>query len=138
MKQRPLVVALGLLTISTLLIAEALGAAIEYVRTAELARRATAAAVAIADSTSDRADLPAGWRAVGTPGADGLPGTGDDGPPDPPAAGCRRQVIRAASHGSAWVWIESTCAPEGDGGAFESPGLVGGRLARSAVLVRVQ
>ena len=131
------VVALGLLTISTLLIAEALGAAIEYARAAELARRATAAAAAIADSTSDRVDLPAGWRAVGTLGADGLPGTRDDGSPEASEPACRRRILELPSAGVVWVWVESSCVSE------ETPGsgaaaITGGRLGGSAVLARVR
>jgi len=131
------VVALGLLAVSMLLIAEALGAAIEYSRAADLARRATAAAAAIADTSSNRADIPAGWRAVGTPGADGVPGTRDDGLPDQSAPTCRRRGMTTMSRGVAWVWVESSCA-SGDGETGETNGIVGGRLGGSAVLARAR
>jgi type II secretory pathway pseudopilin PulG len=131
------VVALGLLAVSTLLIAEALGAAIEYARAADLARRATAAAAAVAATSSERLDSPAGWRAVGTPGADGLPGTRDDGPPDSPEPECRRRVLSTVSGGVVWTWVESSCSP-GIAGEGKANAMSGGRLGRSAVLARVR
>jgi prepilin-type N-terminal cleavage/methylation domain-containing protein len=120
-------VALGLLAVSTLVIAEALGASIEYARAADLARRATAAAATVADTASDRVVYPSGWRVVGAPGADGLPGTADDGLPEEPGPACRRRVSTTPDAGSTWVWIEVTCWPEAgpegpDGGATTSPG----------------
>lgn len=127
------VVALGLLAVSTLLIAEVLGAAIEYARAADLARRAAAAAAAVADTSSGRADIPAGWGAVGTPGADGLPGTRDDGSPEPSEPACRRRVVTSMWRGSEWVWVEVSCAGSGEQGR-----IVGGRLGDAAWLARVR
>ena len=132
------VVALGVLTISTLVIAQALGAALQYSRAAEAARQATAVAAAIAHTFDERVEYPAGWRVVGAPGLDGLPGTRDDIPPDGPGPRCWRRVVLGISR---WVHVEAPCfgntAPVGDVGV-QGPGAVtvGGRLARSAVLLR--
>lgn len=123
------VVALGLLAVSTLVIAEALGAAFNHLRAARAARRATAVAAAIAHTFDVDADYPAGWRVVGTAGADALPGTGDDGPPDAPATACRHRVTRATSGSAEWVWVEARCLPDG----AES---IGGRLGAGALLLR--
>lgn len=123
------VVALGLLTISTLVIAEALGAAFNHLRAARAARRATAVAAATAHTFDSDADYPAGWRVAGTPGADALPGTGDDGPPDAPATACSRRVTRMSAGTSEWIWVEARCLPEG----AES---IGGRLGAGALLLR--
>lgn len=123
------VVALALLAISTLVIAEALGAAFNHLRAARAARRATAVAAAIAHTFDGAADYPAGWRVVGTAGGDALPGTGDDGPPDEPATACRRRVTRVSSGATEWVWVEARCLPAG-------AEAVGGRLGAGAVLLR--
>jgi len=130
------VVALGLLAVSTLVITEALGAALEYARAAEAARRATAVAAAAAHTFDDRARYPTGWRAVGDPGTDGLPGTQDDGPPGGPGWDCRRRIVHTTGSVLDWVWFEASCsgfdAPTATG-AFTG---YGGMLARGAALVR--
>jgi type II secretory pathway pseudopilin PulG len=130
-----IVVALGLLAVSTVVIVQALGAAFEYLRAARAARRATAVAAAVAHTFDDDADYPAGWRVAGTPGADALPGTRDDGPPDAPGITCSRRVVSMTRGAEQWAWIEARCAP-GDGAADGSPTFVGGRLAAGALLLR--
>ena len=132
------VVALGVLAISTLVIAQALGAALEYSRAAEAARQATAVAAAIAHTFDERVEYPAGWRVAGAPGLDGLPGTRDDIPPDGSGPRCWSRVVLGISR---WARVEATCfgstAPVAEvGGPGASAVSVGGRLARSAVLVR--
>jgi type II secretory pathway pseudopilin PulG len=130
------VVALGLLAVSTLVIAEALGAALEYALAAEAARQASAVAAAAAHTFDQRASYPTGWRAVGGPGADGLPGTRDDGPSGGPGWDCRRRIVNATGVSAGWVWFEASCSGLGGssaGGVFRGHG---GVLARGAVLVR--
>ncbi len=130
------VVALGLLAISTLVIIEALGAALEYVRAADAARQATAVAAAVAQTYDGRALYPAGWRAVGGPGPDGLPGTADDTPPAAPGWNCRRRIVHAPASPLAWSWFEASCSglerlagtPTFDG--------YGGAAARGVALAR--
>lgn len=129
-----IVVALGLLAVCTLVIAEALGAAFEYLRAADAARRATAVAAAVAHTFDGDADYPAGWRVVGAPGADALPGTRDDGPPPLPATACRRRVIPVTRAQQRWVWVEASCTG-GAGGGSGAP-LRGGTLGRGAMLLR--
>lgn len=102
-------IALGLLAVSTLVIAESLGAAVEHARAAEAARRATADAAAVAATLTGRAEYPAGWRVVGSPGADGLPGTRDDDPPAEPARACERRIRATTTPGDRWAWIEVSC-----------------------------
>lgn len=126
-----IVVALGLLAVSTLVIVQALGAAFHYLRAASAARRAVAVAAAVAHTFDDGADYPAGWRVAGTPGADGLPGTGDDGPPAEPATACQRRIVRTPRGDEQWVWVEAACAAGGPGA-----GAPGGRLAAGALLLR--
>lgn len=130
------VVALGLLAVSTLVIAEALGAALEYARAAEAARQATAVAAAVAHTFDERANYPSGWRAVGGPGADGLPGTQDDGPPGGSGWDCRRRIVEVAGAALDWVWFEATCSGLGGASGTRTFAGYGGTLARGAVLVR--
>lgn len=130
-----IVVALGLLAVSMLVIAEALGAAFEYLRAAEAARRATAVAAAVAHTFDGDADYPAGWRVAGAPGADGLPGTRDDGPPPQPATACRRRIVPITSGAQRWVWVQASCAG-GEGGGGSGASLHGGTLGRQALLLR--
>ncbi len=134
------VVALGVLAISTLVIAQALGAALEYSRAAEAARRATAVAAAIAHTFDERVEYPAGWRVAGGPGPDGLPGTRDDIPPDGPGPRCWSRVVLDTSR---WVRVEATCfggtAPVGDVvGSGSGAVRTGGRLARNVALLRLR
>ncbi|MGD8330914.1 MAG: hypothetical protein PVJ49_15905 [Acidobacteriota bacterium] len=131
-----IVVALGLLAVSTLVIAEALGAAFEYLRAAEAARRATAVAAAVAHTFDGDADYPAGWRVVGAPGADALPGTRDDGPPLQPETACRRRVVPMTNDAQRWVWVEVSCTGEAGGGGPSGTPSRGGRLGRDALLLR--
>ncbi len=138
-----IVVALGLLAVSTLVIAEALGAAIEYARAAHAARRATAVAAAVAHTFDAGVAYPTGWRVAGTPGADALPGTRDDDPPAGPGPACRRRVTVFGRGDQVWLWVEGSCADPGQDarrGAAGSGGsrLGGGRLDGSAVLVRAR
>jgi hypothetical protein len=125
-----IVVALGLLAVSMLVIVQALGAAFHYLRAASAARRAVAVAAAVAHTFDESAAYPAGWRVAGTPGADGLPGTGDDGPPAEPAIACRRRVVQVPRGDERWLWVEAACDA---GGAGILPG---GRLASGALLLR--
>ena len=129
------VVALAILTVSTLVIAESLGAAITYAGAAEAARRTTAAAAAIADTSTGSADYPAGWRVVGTVGTDRVPGTRDDGPPTGPQPPCQRHVETVDASGHRWLWVEAACSRVGVA-AGRRPDAVGGRLARASTLVR--
>jgi len=130
------VVALGLLTVSTLVIAEALGAALEYARAAEAARQASAVAAAVAHTFDPRASYPTGWRAVGDAGVDGLPGTTDDGPPGGLGWDCRRRAVNAQGPNVGWLWVEASCSglrtPSGTG-IFRGHG---GVLARRALMAR--
>ncbi len=129
------VVALAILAVSTLVIAESLGAAIAYAGAAEAARRATAAAAAIADTSTGSADYPAGWRVVGTVGTDGVPGTRDDGPPTELEPPCQRHVETVDASGHRWLWVEAACNSVGVAAGRRSAA-VGGRLARASTLVR--
>ncbi len=129
------VVALAILAVSTLVIAESLGAAIAYAAAAEAARRATAAAAAIADTSTGSADYPAGWRVVGTVGTDRVPGTRDDGPPTGPEPPCQRHVETVDASGHRWLWVEAACNSVGAPGGPRSD-TIGGRLARASTLVR--
>lgn len=134
-----IVVALGLLAVSTLVIVQALGAAFQYLRAASAARRAVAVAAAVAHTFDDGALYPAGWRVAGTPGADGLPGTGDDGPPAEPGNACRRRVVRAPRGAEEWIWVEASCvAGAGISAGAGTPASTarGGRLAAGALLLR--
>lgn len=132
------VVALGLLAISTLAIVEALGAALEYARAAHAARRATAVAAAVAHTFDVGVDYPTGWRIAGTPGADALPGTRDDDPPAGPGPVCWRRVTVFRRGDQAWLWVEGSCADPAQGARRGATGSAGGRLGRSAVLVRAR
>ena len=127
------VVALGVLAISTLVIAQALGAALEYSRAAEAARQATAVAAAKAHTFDERVEYPAGWRVAGAPGPDGLPGTRDDIPPDGPGPRCWSRVVLGTSR---WARVEATCSGGTVPGAVTK--LTGGRLGRSAALLRLR
>ncbi len=129
------VVALAILAVSTLVIAESLGAAIAYAGAAEAARRATAAAAAIADTSTGSADYPAGWRVVGTVGTDRVPGTRDDGLPTEPEPPCQRHIETVDVSGHRWLWVEASC---GGAGIVAGPraDAIGGRLARVSTLVR--
>ncbi len=129
------VVALGLLAVSTLVIAEALGAALGYARAAHAARRATAVAAAVAHTFDVGADYPTGWRVAGTPGADALPGTRDDDPPAGPGPVCRRRATVFSRGDQVWLWVEGSCA---DPGQEARTGSGSGRLGGSAVLVRAR
>ena len=130
------VVASGLLAVSTLVIAQALGAALEYSRAAEAARKATAVAAAIAHTFDERATYPTGWRVVGAPGRDGLPGTRDDIPPDGSVPRCWRRVVLDAR----WARVEASCddviGTPGPDARGAGSGAAGGRLGTNAVLVR--
>lgn len=129
------VVALGLLAVSTLVIAEALGAAFEYLRAAQAARQATAVAAAVAHTFDRDADYPAGWRVAGAPGADALPGTRDDDPPPQPETACRLRVVPVPRGEQRWVWVEASCLGRGGEAGAGAP-LHGGRLGRGALLLR--
>ncbi len=129
-----IVVALGLLAVSTLVIAEALGTALEYARAAHAARRATAVAAAVAHTFDARVDYPTGWRVAGTPGADALPGTRDDGPPVGPGPVCRRRVTVFSRGDQVWLWVEGSCLDPGQDARRRATGV--GRLGGGAVLVR--
>ncbi len=130
------VVALGLMAVSTLVIVEALGAALEYARAAEAARQATAVAAAVAHTFDTRANYPSGWRAVGGPGPDGLPGTSDDGPSGGPAWDCRRRIIHVAGTGVDWTWFDAACSGLDAATGSGSFGGFGGDLARGVAMVR--
>ena len=134
------VVAAAMLAVSTLLIAQVLGAALDYARAAEAGRRAEAVAAAVAHTFDDGADYPAGWRLVGTPGADGVPGTRDDGPPDGSEPPCWLR-LGSASRGAAgsWLWVEVTCSGAAEGPPPTAPveptaGVFGGRMGRAVTL----
>ena len=129
------VVALAILAVSTLVIAESLGAAIAYAGAAEAARRGTAAAAAIADTSTGSADYPVGWRVVGTAGTDRVPGTRDDGPPTEPEPPCQRHVETVDASGHRWLWVEAACNGAAVPGGRRSDA-IGGRLARVSTLVR--
>jgi type II secretory pathway pseudopilin PulG len=131
-----IVVALGLLAISTLVIAEALGAAFHYLRAARAARRATAVAAAVAHTFDRDADYPAGWRVAGTPGPDQLPGTSDDGPPGEPGMACRRRVTVTSQGTRRWAWIEASCMPAAPAQGTPAAHDGGGRLGAGVLLVR--
>jgi len=129
-----IVVALGLLAVAMLAIVQALGAAFGYLRAARAARQATAVAAAVAHTFDIAADYPAGWRIAGTPGADALPGTRDDGPPDESGIVCRRRVIATVVASQRWLWVEGDCM--GGLSGSRATGDAGGRLGRRALLLR--
>jgi len=131
-----IVVALGLLAVSTMVIVEALGAALEYLRAAQAARRATAVAAAVAHTFDIDADYPTGWRVAGDPGPDVLPGTSDDSPPDGAGLVCRRRVVITPVGGQTWAWVEASCAATAAALAPGAIGRRGGRLGRAALLLR--
>lgn len=134
-------VALGLLAVGALAIAAALGAAAQYSGAAAAARLALTEAEAVANSVSMNALYPPGWRDVGDPGADHLPGTADDGISLGQSAGppCRRRITLAASGGVEWLWIEVDCGSTARGGAVgPNDPRPGGKLGEKVRLVTVR
>ena len=136
------VVAMGLLAIAALPIAAALGAAVKYSGAAAVARLALTEAEAVASSVNRSALYPPGWKDVGDPGADHLPGTADDvggigydggregGPP------CRRRITLRSSGGVEWLWIEVDCGSSVGGAAASSDeSRPGGKLGEMVRLV---
>jgi hypothetical protein len=83
---------------------------LEYARAAEAARQATAVAAAVAHTFDAGANYPSGWRTVGGPGADGLPGTADDGSSGGAGWDCRRRVVNVPGTGLDWTWVEASCS----------------------------
>jgi prepilin-type N-terminal cleavage/methylation domain-containing protein len=128
------IIATGLLAVAALAIAGALGAAVQYSGAAALARLSLIEAEAVADTATRGAFYPPGWRDVGEPGPDHLPGTADDGPAGGQGgARCRRRITPRSVDGVEWLWIEVECRAAAQVAAASNPdrwpgGKLGGRV----------
>ena len=103
-----------------------------------MARLALAEAEAVADSVSRNAVYPPGWKDVGDPGTDHLPGTTDDGSGVGQNSGppCRRRITPGSSGGVERLWVEVDCGSSASGGAAGSVGArPGGKLGKTVRLV---
>jgi prepilin-type N-terminal cleavage/methylation domain-containing protein len=131
------IIAIGLLAISALAIAGALGAAVEYSGTAALARASLIEAEAVADTATRGAFYPPGWHDVGRPGPDLLPGTADDAPVvGEGSVLCQRRITPRTSDGIEWLWIEVECWTSAQGAsASDSDRRPGGKLGAIVRLV---
>lgn len=135
------VIAMGLLAVAALAIAAILGAAVQYSGAAAAARFALTEAEAVSDSVSRHAVYPPGWRDVGDPGIDHLPGTADDGSGGGPNSGppCRRRITPVSSGGVEWLWIEVDCGSSAGGGVASAVAArPGGKLGKMVRLVTVR